>query len=79
MIVIGAGVVGVEYATIFKTLDINVTLIEPRESMLDFMDQEILMHFRHDIISEGLRLQFGQKVVNIECRKSGFLCRDPGQ
>ncbi len=71
MIVIGAGVVGVEYATIFKTLDINVTLIEPRESMLDFMDQEILMHFRHDIISDGLRLQFGQKVVNIECRKNG--------
>jgi len=35
--VIGAGVVGVEYATIFKTLDINVTLIEPREAMLDWI------------------------------------------
>ncbi len=71
LIVIGAGVVGVEYATIFKTLDINVTLIEPRETMLDFVDQEILMHFRHDIIDDGLRLQFGQKVTKIECRKNG--------
>ncbi|NKB75637.1 MAG: Si-specific NAD(P)(+) transhydrogenase [Gammaproteobacteria bacterium] len=69
LIVIGAGVVGVEYATIFKTLDINVTLIEPRETMLDFMDQEVLMHFRHDIMDDGLRLQFGQKVSKIECRK----------
>lgn len=69
--VIGAGVVGVEYATIFKTLDINVTLVEPRDSMLDFMDNEILMHFKHEIVDEGLRLQFGQKVSGIECRKNG--------
>ena len=66
--VIGAGVVGVEYATIFKTLDINVTLIEPRETMLDFVDKEILMHFRHEIVDAGLRLQFGQKVESIESR-----------
>lgn len=71
MTVIGAGVVGVEYATIFKTLDINVTLVEPRESMLDFMDKEILMHFQHDIVDDGLRLQFGQKVTAIECRENG--------
>ena len=69
--VIGAGVVGVEYATIFKTLDINVTLVEPRDSMLDFMDNEILMHFKHEIVDEGLRLQFGQKVSAIECRANG--------
>ena len=69
--VIGAGVVGVEYATIFKALDINVTLIEPRETMLDFIDKEILMHFRHSIVDAGLRLQFGQKVAAIERNKNG--------
>ena len=69
--VIGAGVVGVEYATIFKALDINVTLIEPRETMLDFIDKEILMHFRHDIVDAGLRLQFGQKVERIETKPGG--------
>lgn len=69
--VIGAGVVGVEYATIFQTLDIKVTLIEPRESMLDFIDKEILMHFRHDIVDAGVRLQFGQKVAKIEAKKNG--------
>ncbi|MEM7194520.1 MAG: Si-specific NAD(P)(+) transhydrogenase [Pseudomonadota bacterium] len=69
--VIGAGVVGVEYANIFSTLDINVTLVEPRDTMLDFIDDEVLMHFRHDIVDEGMRLQFGQKVEKIETRKSG--------
>ncbi len=69
--VVGAGVVGVEYATIFSTLDVNVTLVEPRDTMLDFIDKEVLMHFRHDIVDQGLRLQFGQKVSKIECRKNG--------
>ena len=71
MTVIGAGVIGVEYATIFAALDINVTLIESRDTMLDFIDKEVLMHFQHDIIDAGMRLQFGQKVETIECRPSG--------
>ena len=37
--VIGAGVIGVEYATIFSALDVAVTLIEPRPTFLDFIDQ----------------------------------------
>ena len=71
MTVIGAGVIGVEYATIFSALDINVTLVEPRDTMLDFIDKEVLMHFQHDIVDAGMRLQFGQKVSKIERRKSG--------
>lgn len=69
--VIGAGVIGVEYATIFRALDIAVTLVEPRESMLDFMDREIIMQFRHELSDAGLRLQFGQKVEAVEHKKSG--------
>lgn len=71
MTVIGAGVIGVEYATIFRTLDIAVTLIEPRDSMLDFMDKELVMQFRHDVCEAGLRLQFGQKVKEIVRRDNG--------
>ena len=40
-VIIGAGVIGLEYATIFSALDIQVTLIEPRTTMLDFVDREI--------------------------------------
>ncbi len=69
--IIGAGVIGIEYATILNTLDINVTLIEPRESMLDFLDKEILMHFRHDIVDAGIRLQFGHAVESITQKDDG--------
>ncbi|MFZ0487565.1 MAG: FAD-dependent oxidoreductase, partial [Arenicellales bacterium] len=71
MTVIGAGVIGVEYATIFRALDIAVTLVEPRGSMLDFMDREIVMQFRHEVSDIGLRLQFGQKVKEVVRKKNG--------
>jgi len=61
--IIGAGVIGVEYATIFNALDIPVTLIEPRESMLDFIDQEIVDTFIHDLRARGIKLSFGRKAV----------------
>jgi NAD(P) transhydrogenase len=40
--VIGAGVIGVEYATIFSALDVAVALVEQRPSMLDFVDHELM-------------------------------------
>ena len=39
LIVIGAGVIGVEYATMFAALDIRVTLIEPRDSFFGLCRQ----------------------------------------
>ena len=45
--VIGAGVIGIEYATIFSALDVQVTLIEPRSTFLDFIDREIIDDFIH--------------------------------
>lgn len=69
--IIGAGVIGIEYATIFQTLDVDVTIVEQRESMLDFMDKEVLMHFQNDITNAGLCLQFGQAVENVELRDDG--------
>ena len=69
--VIGAGVIGVEYATIFNALDAHVTLIEPRESMLDFVDHELIEAFTHDIRDRGVMLRFGSKVEKIERLPTG--------
>jgi NAD(P) transhydrogenase len=43
--VVGAGVIGIEYATILSALDAKVTLIEPRTSFLDFVDAGIIAEF----------------------------------
>jgi NAD(P) transhydrogenase len=70
--VIGAGVIGVEYATIFSSLDIPVTLIEPRESMLDFVDRELLQDFAFQLRDRGMVLRFGAKVESV--KRNGVGC-----
>ncbi len=73
MAVIGAGVIGVEYATIMSALDVKVTLIEPRDSMLDFVDRELMDEFRHELRDRGMALRFGEKVDSIDKSPTGRL------
>lgn len=65
MTVIGAGVIGVEYATIFSALDVAVTLVEPRETFLDFIDSEIIADFTHDLRDRGMTIRLGSAVDSI--------------
>ena len=64
--VIGAGVIGIEYATIFSALDVPVTLIEPRNSFLDFVDREIIAEFTHILRDRGVTIHLGSPVERIE-------------
>jgi NAD(P) transhydrogenase len=64
--VIGAGVIGVEYATMFAALDIRVTLIEPRDSFLDFVDKATIREFAHHIGENGVDLRLGSAVDKVE-------------
>ena len=66
LIVVGAGVIGVEYATMFSALDVKVTLIEPRETFLDFIDRTLIQEFTHEIRENGVDLRLGSAVANIE-------------
>lgn len=69
--VIGAGVIGVEYATIFSALDVSVTLIEPRNSFLDFIDKELIDEFMHELRDRNVRLRLGSAVTSIETKEGG--------
>lgn len=64
--VIGAGVIGVEYATMFAALDVRVTLIEPRETFLDFIDRTLIEDFTHQIRENGVDLRLGSGIARIE-------------
>jgi NAD(P) transhydrogenase len=66
LIVVGAGVIGVEYATMFSALDVRVTLIEPRETFLDFIDHRIIQEFTHQIRENGVDLRLGSAIDKIE-------------
>lgn len=56
--VIGASVIGVEYATIFSALDVKVTVVEPSDSLLGFIDRELVDEFVHDMRDRGMSLRF---------------------
>lgn len=57
--IIGAGVIGIEYATIFSALEVSVTVIEPRDSILDFVDRELIAEFMHELRDRGMSLRLG--------------------
>ncbi|MFC5067658.1 Si-specific NAD(P)(+) transhydrogenase [Flaviflagellibacter deserti] len=63
--VVGAGVIGIEYATIFSALDVPVTLIEPRDSFLDFIDREIIDDFVHQLRDRGVTIRLGTPVTRV--------------
>ncbi|MBC2773829.1 Si-specific NAD(P)(+) transhydrogenase [Rhizobium sp. AQ_MP] len=73
MIVIGAGVIGIEYATIFSALDTVVTVVEPRDTMLDFIDKEIVEDFTYQLRDRNMKLIFGQTVEDVA--KADGKCR----
>ncbi|WP_135506692.1 Si-specific NAD(P)(+) transhydrogenase [Roseovarius aestuariivivens] len=66
LVVVGAGVIGVEYATMFSALDVRVTLIEPRDSFLDFIDRTLIQDFTHQIRENGVDLRLGSAIETIE-------------
>ena len=63
--VVGAGVIGVEYATIFSALDVKVTLVEGRPTFLDFIDREIIEELTHELRDRGVALRMGSKVDTV--------------
>ena len=69
--VVGAGVIGLEYATIFSALDVAVTLIEPRGQLLDFIDREIVDHFIYQMRDRGMVLRLSDEVERVRFLPDG--------
>ena len=65
MTFVGAGVVGVEYATIFQVLGARVTLIDGRERPLDFVDHEIEDALYYHMRDQEVTLRFGERVSRV--------------
>lgn len=66
--VIGATVIGIEYATIFSALDVKVTVLEPSETVLPFVDGELVDEFLHDLRDRGVTIRFRASAAKIERR-----------
>ena len=64
--VVGAGVIGIEYASIFAALGIAVTLVERRDRLLEFLDREIVDELLHQMRSRNVTMRFGEAVASID-------------
>jgi len=62
MIIVGAGVVGVEYACMLQAAGVRVTLVESRPRLLEFIDEEIRQALLHHMRTAGMRVLFGETV-----------------
>src|SRR5215510_498582 len=63
--VIGAGVVGCEYASIFATLGVKVTLVDTRSNILDFLDDETKQLLLYRMLNAGVVMHFGEEVTAV--------------
>jgi len=66
MIVVGGGVIGVEYACMLAAVGVKVTLVEGRTQLLGFLDDEITEAFQYQMRRTGITLRMGEKVAKIE-------------
>ena len=66
LIVVGGGVVGVEYGCMFAVLGVRVTLIEKRDRLLEFADREIIEALSYHLRDSRVTLRLGEEVESVE-------------
>ncbi|HKX04603.1 MAG TPA: Si-specific NAD(P)(+) transhydrogenase [Methylomirabilota bacterium] len=71
LIVVGGGVIGMEYACMFATLGVAVTLVDGRPRLLDFLDSEIVEALIYQMRSGGVTFRLGEVVERVELREGG--------
>ena len=70
VLVVGAGVIGVEYASILNVLGKKVILIDPRSQYLEFIDREIIEEFTKILTERGVDFKLGRKLDQVLSKDS---------
>jgi NAD(P) transhydrogenase len=65
MTVVGAGVVGVEYASMFAAMGIRVTLVDARDRLLPYVDREITVALQFLLRKRNVTFRFGEEVTAV--------------
>jgi NAD(P) transhydrogenase len=71
--VYGAGVVGCEYASIFRNLGVKVNLINSREKLLAFLDDEIIDALAYHLRDQGVVLRHNEEYASVETVADGVI------
>ena len=73
LVVVGAGVIGIEYASMFAALGVKVTVVERRERMIEFCDLEIVEALKYHLRDLAVTFRFGETVAAVERHDGGAI------
>jgi len=82
LVIVGAGVIGMEYAAMFAALGVKVTLIDQRSNLLEFADREIIDSLCFQLRRMGAVFRLGERVVEAgfeESRKRVYIKLESGK
>ncbi|MGB0630935.1 MAG: Si-specific NAD(P)(+) transhydrogenase [Alphaproteobacteria bacterium] len=71
VIVIGCGVIGIEYASMLAALGVNVTVVDGRQRPLEFLDHEIIDELVHQMRDKGVLFRLGETVESVNVKHNG--------
>ncbi len=71
MVVVGGGVIGIEYASMFAMLGVKVTVIDKRPRPVEFLDYEIIDELIHQLRNHDVSFRLGEGVDRIEVAENG--------
>ncbi|WP_107942178.1 dihydrolipoyl dehydrogenase [Metasolibacillus fluoroglycofenilyticus] len=63
IVIVGSGVIGIEFATFFSQLNIPVTIVEKEETILGAVDSEIAQHLKQSLTRKGVQFKTGCEVL----------------
>jgi NAD(P) transhydrogenase len=66
LVVVGAGIIGIEYASMFAALGSKVTVVEKRHRLLDFVDAQIAEGLQYHLRDLGVVFRFSETVTAVE-------------
>ena len=71
LVVVGAGVIGLEIGSVWSRLGAKVTVVEFLDRILPGMDGEVAKQFQRILEKQGFSFQLGSKVTKVETGKKG--------
>ncbi|MFT5234140.1 MAG: NAD(P) transhydrogenase [Candidatus Krumholzibacteriia bacterium] len=71
LVVVGAGVIGTEFASMFARLGVRVTLVERSGRVLGFLDSQIGEALQYHLRSRGITMRLNEEVVEVELGEKG--------
>jgi NAD(P) transhydrogenase len=65
-VIVGAGVIGIEYASMFAALGVKITVVEKRSRLLDFCDVQLVEGLQYHLRDLGVVFRLGEEVTAVD-------------